>query len=165
MARCLIIACGCRGLSLTGQLRSRGYAVRATTRSADRVAELEAAGAEAVVGDPDRVSTLFPALAHVGVSCLLLGSASGSPEALQALFSTRLDMLLEKTVDTTVRGIVFETTGTADPALLEAGADRVRFWSRRSLIPHVLLDADPADLERWPHAAADAVDAAIAGGR
>jgi uncharacterized protein YbjT (DUF2867 family) len=165
VARCLIVACGCRGLSLTAELRSRGHAVRATTRCADRVAELEAAGAQAHVGDPDRVATIFPALAHVGVSCLLLGSATGPPQALQALFSTRLDMLLEKTIDTTVRGIVFETTGSTDPALLAAGAERVRFWSRRSLIPHVLLDADPTDAETWPAAAADAVDAALAGGR
>jgi hypothetical protein len=164
VARCLIVACGCRGLTLTTELRARGHAVRATTRSQDRVPELEAAGAEPHVGDPDRVATLFPALAHVGVSCLLLGSVTGDSEALTSLFSTRLDMLMEKTVDTTVRGVVYETVGAVDSDLLVAGADRVRWWCRRSLIPFVALDADPAEHVTWPGAAADAVERALLGG-
>jgi hypothetical protein len=164
VARCLIVACGCRGIALTASLRQRGHAVRATTRDPARVPQLQAAGAEAHVGDPDRVATMFPALAHVAVSCLLLGSATGTPEALAALYSTRLDMLMEKTLDTTVRGVMYETRGSVDPGLLAAGAERVRWWCERSLIPLVMLDADPSDHAGWPAAAADAVERALLGG-
>ena len=158
MARCLIVGCGCRGLALTAVLRERGHAVRATTRDPSRRAELEAAGAEPYVGDPDRVATLWPAFAHTGVACLLLGSAIGSAEQLAALHGTRLDMLLEKMLDTTVRGVVYETAGTVDAAVLAAGAEHVRHACERSLIPFVLLDADPADHASWPGAAGDAVE-------
>jgi hypothetical protein len=72
-------------------------------------------------------------------------------------------MLMEKMVDTTVRGVVYETVGAVDPALLATGAERVRWWCERSLIPHVLLDADPAGHEVWTAAAADAVEAALLG--
>ena len=161
MARFLIVGCGCRGLELTRSLRANGHAVRATTRDPRRRAEIEAAGAESYVGDPDRVATLAPALAHVGVACLLLGSASGSAEQLAALHGTRLDMLLERMLDTTVRGIVYEAAGTVDPALLAAGAQRVRHACERSLIPYVLLDADPRDHTAWVPVAAAAVERAL----
>jgi hypothetical protein len=113
------------------------------------------------VGDPDRVATLAPALDHVTVACLLLGSATGPSERLQALLSTRLDMLLERMLDTTVRGVVFEGRGSALDELLRAGAERVRRACERSLIPFVLLEADPRDHGRWPSAAADAVQRAL----
>lgn len=163
MARCLIVGCGCRGLALTRSLRERGHAVRATTREPDRRAEIEAAGAEAFIGDPDRVATLWPAFAHAGVACLLLGSATGTPDRIAALHSTRLDMLLEKMRDTTVRGIVYETVGSVDPRVLATGAERVRWACDRSLIPYLMLDADPRDHAAWPEAAADAVERILLG--
>jgi uncharacterized protein YbjT (DUF2867 family) len=161
VARCLIVGCGCRGRALTRALRTGGHAVRGTTRDPGRVAEIEAAGAEAFVGDPDRVATLGPALAHVGVACILLGTASGSEEALTALHGTRLDMLLERMLDTTVRGVVYEAAGSVDPVILAAGAARVRRACERSLIPHVILAADPADHDAWLAAATAAVDRAL----
>jgi len=135
--------------------------VRGTTRRPERVGELEAAGVEGFVGDPDRVATIAPAFAHVGVVCVLLGSARGTPEQLAALHGTRLEMLLERMLDTTVRGIVYEDTGTADAGLLREGAARVRRACERSLIPYVLLDADPADRDGWTEAAAAAVGRAL----
>jgi uncharacterized protein YbjT (DUF2867 family) len=161
VARCLIVGCGCRGLALTRELCVQGDAVRGTTRDPERRAEIEAAGAEAYVGDPDRVGTLFPALAHVGVACILLGSATGTDEQLAALHSTRLDMLLEKMLDTTVRAVVYEAVGTVDPAVLEVGAERVRYWCERSLIPYVLLRADSNDHPAWTQAARTAVQHAL----
>lgn len=161
MARVLIVGCGCRGLELTRALRARGHAVRGTTRDRGRSSQIEAAGAEPFIGDPDRVSTLGPALAHVGVACLLLGTASGSEAQLAALHGTRLEMLLERMLDTTVRGIVYEAAGTVDPTLLSTGAERVRHACERSLIPYVLLTADPSDHAGWLRAAGDAVDAAL----
>jgi uncharacterized protein YbjT (DUF2867 family) len=164
VARCLIVGCGCRGQSLARALRARGHAVRGTTRDPARTAGIKAAGAEAFVGDPDRVATIFPAFAQIGVTCVLLGSATGSPDAIAALHSTRLDMLLEKLIDTTARGIVYETVGTVDAELLRAGAERVRWWCARSLIPYGLLDVRAADRAEWTRAAADAVDAVLLSG-
>ena len=158
MARCLIIGCGCRGLALTRELRARGHAVRGTTRSVARSSQIEAAGAQAFVGDPDRVATLAPAFEHVGVACLLLGSATGTHVQLEALHGTRLDMLLERMLDTTVRGVVYEAAGSVQRALLAAGAERVGHACERSLIPYVLLRADPADRDGWPAAACEAVE-------
>jgi hypothetical protein len=163
VARCLIVGCGCRGLELTGSLRSAGHAVRGTTRDPGRRAEIEAAGAEAFVGDPNLVGTLAPALAHVGVACVLLGSAIGTEEQLTALHGTRLDMLLERMLDTTVRGVVYQAAGSVDPALLSAGAGRVRYACERSLIPYELLAADPATDESWVSQALEAVERALLG--
>ena len=162
MARCLIVGCGCRGLALTGELRARGHAVRGTTRNPARCAEIEAAGAQAHVGDPDRVATIAPAFAHVGVTLLLLGSAHGTREQLDALHGTRLDMLLERMLDTTVRAVVYERAGTVPEEVLAAGAERVRYACERSLIPYVLLDVSPQDHAGWLAAAVSAVDQAFA---
>ncbi len=115
MARVLIVGCGCRGLALAGALAD--HAVRGTTRSRERVAELEAAGIEGVVADPDRLGTLVPALAGVTVVCWLMGSAAGSPE----VHGARLQTLMEHLVDTPVRGLVYEAGGSVDPGLLRAG--------------------------------------------
>jgi hypothetical protein len=161
MARCLIVGCGCRGLSLTRELRARGHAVRGTTRDAARRGEIEAAGAEAFVGDPDRIGTLAAALAHVGVACVLLGSATGTRDQLEALHGTRLDMLLERMLDTTVRGVIYERAGSVDPDLLDTGAKRVSYACERSLIPYVLLSADPGDHQTWLAAASLAVEQAL----
>ena len=161
MARCLIVGCGCRGLELTRVLRASGHAVRATTRDPGRRAQIEAAGAEAIVADPDRVATLGRALDHVGVACLLLGSAVGTADELTALHTTRLDMLLERMLDTTIRGVVYEAVGTVSEEILAAGSERVRHACERSLIPYVLLTADPGDVGGWVSAAADAVQRAL----
>jgi uncharacterized protein YbjT (DUF2867 family) len=163
LARCLIIGCGCRGRLLAGELLTRGHAVRGTSRSAAGVAAIEGAGAEAVLGDPDRVGTLAAALDRVTVACALLGSAAGSPAQLAALHGTRLDMLLTRMIDTTVRGVVYEAAGTVDPGVLADGAALVRARCEDSRIPYVLLRADPIDHERWVAAAAAAVQSSLDG--
>lgn len=163
MARCLIVGCGCRGLELAAALRAAGHAVRGTTRDPARHAELEAAGVEPFIGDPNLVGTLAPALAHVGVTCILLGSVTGTEEQLTALHGTRLDMLLERMLDTTVRGVVYQAAGSADPALLSAGAGRVRHACERSLIPYELLTADPAQDGAWVAQAVQAVQRVLIG--
>ena len=109
MARVLIVGCGCRGSALARRLAADGYAVRGTTRDPARTAAIEAAGAEAVVADPDRLATLVPRLAGVSAICWLLGSAEGAPE----LHGARLRTLLERLVDTPVRGVVYGLLGTA----------------------------------------------------
>jgi len=158
LARCLIVGCGCRGRALAGELRRRGHVVRGTTRRAEHLAEIEGAGAEAVLADPDRVATLAPALDQVGVACILLGSASGSAEQLRALHGPRLEMLLVRVLDTTVRGVVYEARGSVAREILDAGAAIVRGACEASKIPYSLLDADPAEHQRWLAVAARAVE-------
>jgi hypothetical protein len=121
------------------------------------VPPLEADGIEAFIGDPDRVATIAPALEHVSVACILLGSAAGSATALQALHGTRLEMLLRRMIDTTVRGVVYEAAGNVDGSLLAGGAGRVRAACEDSLIPYALLETAPREFESWLDAAVDAV--------
>jgi uncharacterized protein YbjT (DUF2867 family) len=160
LARCLIIGCGCRGRALAGELIARGHAIRASTRDPAGRTAIEATGAEAIVGDPDVVATLAPALEHVTVACVLLGSATGSPAQLDALHGPRLEMLLTRMLDTTVRGIVYEAAGSVDAGLLASGAALVRARCEDSRIPYALLAADPAS-PRWTQAAVDAVEAVL----
>lgn len=163
MARCLIIACGCRGRLLARELIARGHSVRGTTRSPAGLAEIEAAGAEAALGDPDVIGTLVRSFEHVSVACVLLGSAEGAPEQVAALHGTRLDMLLARMLDTTVRGIVYEAAGSVDRDVLAAGAGLVRERCEDSRIPYVLLRADPADHRAWTAAAVGAVHSTLDG--
>lgn len=158
MARVLIVGCGCRGQALARALRAQGHAVRGTTRGEERRAAIEAAGAEAWIGDPDRIATISYALDGVTILCWLMGSATGSAEQLHALHGTRLKMLLERTIDTTVRGLVYEAAGSVDAGLLGDGARTVEQACARSEIPHELLRADPADHERWLAAAVACVE-------
>lgn len=162
MARCLIIGCGCRGRLLASELIARGHAVRGTTRDPARAGGIDAVGAEAVVGDPDVVATLARALDHVTVACILLGSAIGPPAQLAALHGSRLEMLLSRMLDTTVRGIVYEAQGSIEPALLADGSARVRALCQDARIPFALLEADPWDHSGWVRTAADAVDRVLA---
>jgi Trk K+ transport system NAD-binding subunit len=145
----LIIGCGCRGTALARILVERGHAVRGTTRDPGRCHAIEVSGAEAVVGDPDRVATLAPALEHVTVACVLLGSASGSASALTALHGPRLEMLLTRMIDSTIRGIVYEAAGAVEEPVLRGGAASVRRICSDARIPHVLLASDPRNHGRW----------------
>lgn len=162
MARVLIVGCGCRGQALARALRAQGHAVRGTTRTEERRAAIEAAGAEVWIGDPDRIATVHYALADVTILCWLMGSASGSAEQLEALHGSRLAMLLERTIDTTVRGLLYEGTGSVPPELLSRGAAMVQAACGKSEIPHALLEADPADHDAWLAAALGAIDGLLA---
>jgi hypothetical protein len=148
----LIVGCGCRGSSLAAALGE--HAARGTTRSAVRLADLERAGIDGVVADPDRLATLVPALAGVTVVCWLMGSAQGSPE----LHGARLQTLMEYLVDTPVRGLVYEAGGTVDAALLEQGASVVRGAARTWHMPVEIVDADPGSHREWLVAMRAAVD-------
>jgi NAD(P)-dependent dehydrogenase (short-subunit alcohol dehydrogenase family) len=104
MARLLVVGGASeRALDLARELIAEGHAVRAVTSDpADRVA-IEAAGAEAWMGDPDVIGTLRYALENVTVLLWLLADDE-RPE----IHRSRLAMMLEKTIDTTVRGVVYE---------------------------------------------------------
>ena len=145
MARVLIVGCGCRGRSLASALAGDGHAVRGTTRGAARIAAIEASGAEGVVADPDRLGTLMPALAGVSAICWLMGSAGDAA----ALNGDRLQTLVERLVDTHVRGLVYEAAGPAGLQLLGAGAAIVRQASATWHMPAAVVDEDPADHAAW----------------
>ena len=156
--RVLLIGGGCRGLALAERLVADGHAVRAVTRDEAHRARIEAAGAECWIGDPDVVGTLRYALENVTILVWARGTASGSEEAVAALHGSRLEMMLSKSIDTTVRGIVYEACGTVAPAILEAGVEELRRACDLNEIPFEVLAADPAHADRWAAAARGAID-------
>lgn len=161
MARALIVGCGCRGRELGESLLEAGWAVRGTSRREEGLAAIEAAGIEAAIADPDRVGTVLELVADVAVVFYALGSAGGEPEAVAAIHGPRLESLMEKLVDTPVRGFVYESTGTVEPSLLAAGAEIVRAAGRTWRIPVEIAAADPADPRSWTEAMLGAAQAAI----
>jgi uncharacterized protein YbjT (DUF2867 family) len=150
MARALIVGCGCRGRELGGRLLAEGWAVRGTSRRAAGLEAIQAAGIEPALADPDRVGTLLELVGDVAVVCLLLGSVAGEPEEVAAIHGPRLERLLERLVDTPVRGVVYEAVGSVDQAVLEGGAELVRAASRTWRIPVVIVQEEPDDPARWP---------------
>lgn len=159
--RALVVGGGCRGLDLTRELVAEGHAVRFVTRRPERRAEIEAAGAECFVGDPDVVGTLRYALDNVTVLLWLLGAATGPADKVQALHGSRLRMMLEKTTDTTVRGVVYEAAGTVDAALFGSGVEEMRHAERTNEIPYALIRTDRADGAAWRAGARAAIDALL----
>jgi uncharacterized protein YbjT (DUF2867 family) len=149
VARALIVGCGCRGRSLGGRLAAEGWAVRGTSRSEQRLAAIEAAGIEPAQADPERPGTVLDLVGDVAVLVLLLGSIRDSEEKVAAIHGPRLEGLLERLVDTPVRGVVYEAAGSVRPAVLEAGAELVREAGRRWRIPVEVVTADPEDPALW----------------
>jgi NAD(P)-dependent dehydrogenase (short-subunit alcohol dehydrogenase family) len=155
--RALIVGGGCRGLGLARELTGEGHAVRVVTRTEARHEEIRAVGAEPWPGDPDRVGTLRYALDNVTLLLWLLGTATGDPEKVAALHGSRLEMMLERTVDTTVRGVVYEAAGTLEPELFASGRREVQRANERNEVPFAILDADPRDDAAWRPAAHAAI--------
>ncbi len=128
--RALVVGGGCRGLDLARALTAEGHAVRMVTRRPEARAAIEAAGAECFAGDPDVVGTLRYALDGVTILLWLLGTASGPADKVAALHGSRLRMMLSKTTDTTVRGVVYEAAGTVGAEVLAAGVEEMRHARR-----------------------------------
>ena len=104
MARLLLVGgASCRALALTRDLTAEGHAVRSVTRTSDHFERIREAGGEAILGDPDVIGTLRYALDNVTLLLWLLGHVER-----EELHGSRLAMMLEKTIDTTVRGVVYE---------------------------------------------------------
>lgn len=96
--------------------------MRGTSRTEEGAAAIEQAGFEAALADPDRLGTVMACLEGVSVVCWLMGSATGSPEQLAALHGPRLEAMLERLVDTPVRGFVYEGGGSVPVHLLDRGS-------------------------------------------
>lgn len=114
MARFLIVGAGsCRALALTRELVAEGHAVRGVTRGAHASA-IEEAGGEAWIGDPDVVGTLRYATENATLLLWLLGGVEQ-----EDLHGSRLKMMLERTIDTTIRGFVYEAGPPEGVAVVE----------------------------------------------
>lgn len=150
MARVLIVGCGCRGRELGAELRDRGWQARGTSRDAARLEAIEAAGIEPAVADPDRPGTILELCGDAAVVVWLLASAEGEPDQVDAIHGPRLERLLEKLVDSPVRGFLYET-GRDGP-----GAEIVKRAGETWRIRVGLLDG-----ESGPVAQADAVERLI----
>jgi uncharacterized protein YbjT (DUF2867 family) len=161
VARALIVGCGCRGRELGGELVERGWQVRGTSRSPDRLAGIEATGIEAALADPDVAASILDRIEGVTLIFWLLGSAAGTDDQIGALHGPRLERLLEEIVDTPVRGFVYEAAGTAPAEHLRTGSDAVRGAGERWRIPFELVDAEPANREAWLAAMLNAVERLI----
>jgi len=156
--RVLLVGAGCRGLCLTRELVAGGHSVRAVTRHEIGRERIEASGAECWIGDPDVVGTLRYALQNVTIVVWALGTAAGTREQVAALHGPRLEMMLTKTIDTTVRGIVYEAAGSVDVRVLAQGVETLRRVCGRNEIPCALVEADPDDSPAWGAAARHAID-------
>jgi nucleoside-diphosphate-sugar epimerase len=158
LARALIVGCGCRGRQLGAALAADGWQVRGTARTEAGVAAIEAAGIEAAVADPERVGSVLELVGDVAVVAWLLGSAVGNAEDVNG---DRLEHLLERLVDTPVRGFVYEGAGSAPAAALRDGAALVRAAGDRFRIPIAILESAHEAHEEWTRAAAAAVRAIV----
>jgi hypothetical protein len=162
VARILLIGGGARGRALGGELTGDGHVVRITTRTEAGRAVIEAVGAECWIGTPDRIATLRRALDGVTVACWLLGSATGSPAELDALHGSRLQFFATQTIDTTIRGLLYEAAGSVGAARLEHGRELLLATASQNQIPLAVIDADPSDPPAWRAAARHAIDALLA---
>jgi uncharacterized protein YbjT (DUF2867 family) len=156
LARALIVGCGRHGRELGRRLRGEGWAVRGTSRREEGLAGIEAAGIEPALAAPERPGSVLDLVGDVAVLYLLLGSVRGEAEEVTAIHGPRLERLLERLVDTPVRGVVYEAAGSVDDGLLAAGAEIIRGASRVWHIPVEVVTTERSSPTAWSDAMADA---------
>ena len=163
MARALIVGCGCRGRELGAELQERGWLARGTSRAEAGRREISAAGLEPAAADPDRPGTVLDLCADVAVVVWLLGSASGEAANLEAVHGPRLERLLEKLVDTPVRGFAYEGVGSVPPKQLASGREIVERAARTWRIPVAVIGIS-RESPGWAVSAAGVIDGLLAAG-
>ncbi len=114
---------------------------------------------EAVQADPDRLGTLLAPLADVSAVCWLMASARG--DGVEALHGPRWQSMVERLVDTPVRGAVYEGAGSVGAPLLEAGAAIARRAASTFRMPIEVIDIGPSDHPEWLAAGRVAVAAVL----
>lgn len=149
MARALIVGCGCSGRALGSELLEEGWAVRGTSRDAEGLAAIEAAGIEPARADPEQPGTVLELVDDVAVLIWLVGSATGDAEKVAAIHGPRLESLLARLVETPVRGFVYEGAGTVDAKLLAGGAELVRNAERTWHIPVTVTETPRSGGPAW----------------
>ncbi|MDX6581265.1 MAG: hypothetical protein QOI10_449 [Solirubrobacterales bacterium] len=137
MARALIVGCGCSGRWLGGALQDAGWVVRGTSRTATGAEEIEGAGIEAAVADPDRIATVLDAIEGVSLIFWLFGTV-----ATPALHGPRLERLLEEIVDTPVRALVYELNAELEPDAARGAFEALRSANERWRIPFEVVAAE-----------------------
>jgi hypothetical protein len=150
--RALLVGGGRPGLGLTRELVADGHAVRFVTRHEAFRPEIEAVGAECFIGDPDRIGSLRYGLDNVTVLLWLMGRAPDGD-----LHGSRLTMMLERTIDTTVRGVLYEGT--------DAGAAEVTRMADYNEIPHAILATPRDDEGAWIASVLAGIDGVLAAPR
>jgi nucleoside-diphosphate-sugar epimerase len=148
LARALIVGCGCRGRELGSELAGLGWEVRGTSRSHDGLDAIESAGLSAAEADPDRPGSVLDLCRDVAVVVWLLGSATGEANALAAIHGPRLERLLEKLVESPVRGFAYEAAGSVDGEVLAGGRETVERAGEKWRIPIGIL-ASSRDEPGW----------------
>ena len=86
----------------------------------------------------------------------LLGCAEGPTELVEAIHGPRLERLLEKLVDTPVRGFAYEAAGGVSPATLGGGRALVSRAAETWRIPVAFIEGD-RESDGWAAAAAEQV--------
>lgn len=132
------------------------WQVRGTSRRAEGLEAIEAAGIEPGRADPDRAGTVLELCGDIAVVVWLLGSARGEAEAVAAIHGARLQSLLEKLVDSPVRGFAYEAVGSVDRETLAAGSRMVERAGETWRIPVALL-GEPRGEAGWAGRTARAV--------
>jgi hypothetical protein len=102
----------------------------------------------------------MPHVANTSAMVWLMGSASG--DDVKALHRTRLETVLERLVDSPVRGMVYEAAGTLPAVLMREGATAVRKASLTWQMPNVIVEQHPRDHDAWLAAMVAAVEEVLA---
>jgi uncharacterized protein YbjT (DUF2867 family) len=140
LARALIVGCGCHGRELGGELAGLGWQVRGTSRRPEGLEAIDAAGLESAPADPDSPGTVLELCGDVAVVVWLLGSAES--ETTGAIHGPRLESLLEKLVDSPVRGFAYESVGSVPVETLSVGRRIVERAGKTWRIPVTTLGED-----------------------
>jgi uncharacterized protein YbjT (DUF2867 family) len=149
MARALIVGCGCSGRALGAELLEEGWTVRGTSRGEEGLVAIEAAGIDPARADPERPGTVLDLVGDVAIVLWLLGSAAGPAEDVEAIHGPRLEGLLERLVETPVRGFVYEGVGTVDERVLAGGAELARNAERTWRIPVTVTETPRSEGPAW----------------
>jgi uncharacterized protein YbjT (DUF2867 family) len=147
VARALIVGCGCSGRALGSELLEEGWAVRGTSREAEGLAAIEAAGIEPARADPEQPGTILELVDDVAILIWLLGSATG--ETVPEIHGPRLESLLERLVETPVRGFIYEGAGTVEAKLLQGGAALAKNAEGTWRIPVMVTETPRSSGPAW----------------
>jgi hypothetical protein len=149
LARALIVGCGCRGRLVGKRLLAEGWEVRGTSRTEDGLAAIGQAGIEPALADPLDPHTVLELVGDVTIVLWLFASAQGPPEELSAIHGSRLERLMERLIETPVRGFVYEMKGTVNPILLEHGSEVLEAVGDTWRVGISCVFVDPRDPHDW----------------